>query len=1143
MKFYFQTGCWLFAYIRKPLLVMKLTLVLLITVFIQSSFAGFAQKITYKEKNVRAEQFFQVIKSQTSYKILYAEEMVVSLPSTDLNLQNASIEYALDTYFKDKPLSYSINNNVIVIKYKKEEPFKQFTSLQFQQQVIISGKITDEKKEPLPGVSVLLKGTNVGTTSTSTGDYQLKIPVNTGSLVFSFIGFLNEEAMITPGKNVINIQLKEEPRNLTEVIVVGYGTQRKTSTTSAVSAVKGTELVKAPVANISSSLAGRVSGITARPNGNVPGQDNPDIYVRGIGTLGNNKALIVIDGIIRDNLSQIDANQIESVTVLKDAAAVAPYGLGGANGVILITTKHGKEGTINLTFGSYYGFQRPTVPPRMLNAKDYMILKNEGNVNSGLQPTFPAEVISNYDNLHASNPDLYPNSNAQRELIKLNAPQQNYNFQVSGGSDKVQYFAGLNYYTQDGITDLLNYKRYNYNVMLDIKATPTTKITISLNNTQEENKIGPNPQAISYIPTRAIYYSNGLGGESGGSSPVGELTSGGYNKQSKTTALNTISIEQQLPFVQGLSIKGAFSYDPTMVYNKQWIRPNYYYIYDGSTNPGTYTRTINGDGITSLNQSQTKNQNYTYQGYINYKRTLGNHELTGLLVAEARNSTFSSISASRRGFNVNLDELSLGSSNRLDFDNGGSSTTSSQLGFVYRLNYAYKGKYLIEATGRYDGHYYFAPSKRWAYFPAVSLGWRLSEESFIKDIKWIDNLKLRASWGKSGNLAGNPFQYSSYYNLQGNSYAFGNGRLLQGSYTDLESNPNITWEKATKSNVGVDASFWNGKLTLEADYFYEKRTEMLLQPAITVPVEYGLNLAQQNDGEMSNRGIEFVIGTNHKFTNDLQLGLTGNFSYSKNKLLQVFETDATRNNPLRSRTGRPLNVPFGFLADGIFSTDDDLNKDGIIDSKDGYNIIQFGTLHPGDVRYKDLNGDGKIDNNDETVVGYPTYPQITYGFTLSGSWKGFDLSLFFQGSTNSSLNIQGYQTVPFRINNTNTSYEYYDNRWTLENQEAKYPKAYASKNTNNTTNSIGGDGFGSSSSSIWMANTGFLRLKTGVIGYTLPGGFTKKHGVQSLRFYVSGQNIFTLSKLKFMDPETGYTNREEAYPVQKAFILGLNLNF
>lgn len=1139
MKFYFQTGCMRPACIPKLLLVMKLTLVLLITVFLQVSQASYAQRITYKGTNVPMEKLFQVIQAQTPFKVLYTEEMINGLGNTDLNLKNASIDDALKACFKDKPLSYTISNNVIVIKYKPIPPIEK----EQVQPVTVTGYVTDDKKQPLPGVTVMLKGTNTATITDANGNYKITLPDNKGTLVFSFIGF--ETSEIVPGeKTVINVQLTQGNQNLNEVVVVGYGTQRKTSLTSSVSAVKGSELVKAPVPNITASLAGRVAGISARPNGGVPGQDNPDIHVRGIGTIGGSGALIVIDGIVRPNINEIDQNQIESVSILKDAAAVAPYGLGGANGVILITTKHGKAGAPTLSLGAYYGILRPTFPPDMLNAKDYMTLKNEADVNSGLSPEFATDLISNYNNLHAQNPDKYPNSNAERELIKLNKPQQSYNLQLSGGTDRIQYYFGLNFLRQDGIYDPLSYNRYNYNAMVDINATATTKISVSLNNSIEQNQTGPSTQGISYIPTAAIYYSNGLWSQSGGYSPAGDLESGSYSKISKNTALNSISVEQQLPFIKGLSIKGVFSYDPTTETDKNWTRPSYYYLYDGSATPATYTKTQLGDGVTTLSQYLGKSQNFTYQGYLNYHRTFGNNEVTGLIVAEARNGIGSNFSASRRGFSVDVDELDLGTSDKLNFGNGGSSSTSSQLGYVYRLNYAYKGKYLLEATGRYDGHYYFAPDHQWAFFPAFSAGWRLSEESFIKDnLSFVDNLKIRGSWGKSGNLAGSPYQYLTKYNLYGNAYAFGTGSLVQGSYIPLESNPQITWERANKSDIGIDGSLWHGKLTFEADYFYEKRSDMLVDPITTVPVEYGLALPQTNAGIMSNHGIEFVLGTNNKFSNGLQLGVSGNFSFARNKLLQVFESDATKNNPNRSRTGREFGTPFGFKALGLFKTSDDKNGDGVIDSQDGYNITQFGALHPGDVKYADMNGDGKIDDNDETVVGYPTTPEITYGLNLNASWKGFDVTLFFQGAANSSLNIQGYQTVPFRINNTNTSYEYFDNRWTPDHQDAKYPKAYASKNTNNTTNPVNGDGFGDFSSSIWMANTSFVRLKTAVIGYTIPAAITKKFSIQNLRFYVSGQNVFTMSPLKFMDPETGYTNREEAYPLQKTFIFGLNVTF
>ncbi|NVM67293.1 TonB-linked SusC/RagA family outer membrane protein [Mucilaginibacter sp. SG538B] len=1139
MKLNFHTGLRLPAFVPKFLLVMKLTFILLVTAFLQVSMASFGQKVTIKGSKVSAVQFLEAIKAQTPYKVLYAEEMLPGLTATDLSLNNASVEIALETFFKDKPITYTLTKNVIVLKYRPV-PVPERAAEKNQ---AITGKITDSKNHPIGGVNITLKGTSTGTTSDSSGDYKLTVPDGGGTLVFSYVGFETKEVIITRN-NVINVQLTEVSQKLSEVVVVAFGTTKKSSLTAAVSEVKGSELVKAAVPNITQSIAGRMAGIAARPNGGVPGQDNPNIFVRGISTTGNNGALIVIDGIVRNNISQVDPNTIESVTVLKDAAAVAPYGLGGANGVILITTKHGKAGTASLSLSSYYGFQRPTFQPTMLNAKDYMTLKNEGDINSGLAAEFDPDLIANYDKLHAENPDKYPNSNAQREMVKTNTPQQNYNLQLSGGNDKMRYYVGFNFFKQNGIYDPLVYNRYNYNVMLDVNATSTTKVTLSLNNAVEYNQTSPNPNGISYIPVKALYYSNGLWGESGGYSPIADLKSGSYARTKRNQGLNSISVDQQLPFVKGLSVKGVFSYDPSYTEDKGWSRPTYYYLYDGTVTPATYTKTLLGDGVTTLSQGFGKNQNFTYQGILNYHDTFGDHDLTGLIVAEARDGKSSGFNASRRGFSVNVDELDLGTSDRLNFNNGGSSGTSSQLGYVYRIDYGFKGKYLFGATGRYDGHYYFAPGKRWAYFPAFSAGWRLSEESFIKDhLNWVDNLKLKGSWGKSGNLAGSAFQYLSAYNLYGNAYAFGTGSLVQGSYVPLEANPNITWEKSTKSDVGIEFSFWKGKLTMDADVFYEKRTGMLLPPAITVPVEYGLNLAQENAGIMENRGLDLTIGTNHRFDNGLLIGATGTFLYAKNKLLQVFETSATKNNPNRSRTGRQLGTPFGYQALGLFKKSDDKNEDGVINAADGYNVTQFGTLHPGDIKYADLNGDGKIDANDETAVGNPLYPSSTYGLNINASWKGFDVNIFFQGAAGASINVQGYQTIPFRINNTNTSYEYFNNRWTPEHEDTKYPRSYASKSTNNTTNPINGDGFGDFSSSFWMKRTNFLRLKTAVIGYTIPPAITKKVSIQNLRVFASGQNIFTMGGLGFMDPETGFSQREEAYPVQKAFIFGVQVTF
>lgn len=1020
----------------------------------------------------------------------------------------------------------------------------------------VTGIVRAENGDPLANVTVTIKNVHTnfsaGTATDSMGLFHFAgLEAGSGyEFSFSSIGFQTQTVSnntLKPGSVFsLAIHMVEASKALNEVVVVGYGTQLKTATTAAISEVKGAQLAESPVPNITGSLAGNVSGIIARPNGGVPGQDDPEIHIRGVATTGtNNGALIVIDGIIRSNINEIDPNSIASVTILKDAAAVAPYGVGGANGVILITTKRGKAGTANLSINSYYGFQRPTFPPKMLNAVDYMKLMNEADANSGLQPAYSTNFIQNYPQLHARNPNAYPASNAQQELIRLNTPQQNYNLQVSGGSDKLQYYVGLNYFGQAGNAQPLYYNRYSYNMALDIKATATTKVTVSLSGAQEVNQIYPNVAGsfISYVPTQAVYYTNGLWGQSGGSSPAGQLHSGSFDRINLSTMLSQVGIEQQLPFIKGLSIKGVFAYDPTDKLEKIWNKPTYNYNYDSTAN--SYTQNLLTDGYTTLSDSDNRNANYTYQGYINYHNSFGKSSVTGLIVAEARNNITSNFWASRKGFSVNIPVLDLGTSDRDNFNNGGSGATGSQVGYVYRADYAYDSKYLLEATGRYDGQYYFAPGKRWGFFPAFSAGWRLSEESFIKDhVDWIDQLKLRGSWGESGNLAGQPYQYLNSYTLDQNpDYAFGSGTLVQGSYVNLEANPNITWERSKKTDIGLDGDLWRGALTFQLDWFYEKRSNMLVTPSITVPVEYGLALAQENAGVMSNQGFEAVLGTQHTFHNGLRLGFNGNFTFAKNKLIQVFETAATYDNPNRRRTGKPYNTPFGYKALGLFKTSDDKNGDGVIDGSDGYNVTQFGTLHPGDVKYADLNHDGVIDDNDETKVGYPSVPQITYGFTATGNWKGFDVSLFFEGAAEASINIAGYQTIPFRLNNTNAGYEYYNNRWTPEHQDARFPRAYASLNTNNTTNPTYGNTFGPWESSEWMSNSGFLRLKTAMIGYTIPAHFTRRLKMQNLRFYATAQNLFTFSHLLFEDPETGYTAREEAYPVQKTIIFGLNLNF
>lgn len=1021
------------------------------------------------------------------------------------------------------------------------------------QQQNVSGVVRDSLTgEPVAGAAVQVTGTQFGTSTDAEGRFLITNVAPDAILEVSFIGYVSKRVP-TDGERALNILMEPAVGQLDEVVVVGYGTQKRATLTGAVSSISGEDIAQIPAPNVSHSIAGRLPGVSMRPNGGQPGADDPDIHIRGIVTTGANQPLVVVDGVRRDNIRQIDPSSIESVTILKDAAAVAPFGIGGANGVIMITTKKGRAGKPTIHLGTSLGFQNPTYLPDMLDAQDYMALQNEAYFNQtpdGTSAPFDSDFVSNYPSLHREDPLKYPNSNFL-DLFNKNTPVQNHNLELSGGSDRVTYRAGLGYYDQQGLFDKVGYRRYNYNVNLESAVTPTTKVGLGIHGSVERtNDLDADAQTsgqlfrsfYKYLPTQSLTYpGTDYWGESSANSPVGVLRSEGYDRRDLNTLLGSFSIEQQI--IDGLSVKGVFSFDPSQTNVKSFHVPFKYHVIDLNTTPYSYTEAVSlqegsGRPYIWLGLENRRRTNYTYQGYLNYDKTLGDHQVTGLFVAEARNYNENWFTARRNNFSLQIDELGLGSSNRQDFENDGLSFTGSEIGYVYRVGYSYKQKYMFEAAGRYDGHYYFAPGSRWGYFPSFSGAWRLSEESFFEPAKtWLQEFKLRGSWGKAGMLAGEAFQYLTGYSLRGNAYAFGNGALVQGSQVIREANPDITWEVSTKSNIGFDALLWNGKINVEFDYFTERRTGMLLAPQVTLPVEYGLELSEENKGEMTNRGFELNAGIRGNVGESFDWSLTANTSYARNSMVEVFQTDAERDNLNRTRVGRPFGTPYGYKSLGLFTTADDINGDGIIDGADGYDVTQFGELHPGDIRYADLSGpdgvpDGVIDNNDLTVIGYPVYPEWTFGITPSVQWKGVDVSLFFQGTANSSVNVRQFMTVPFENNGSNTGYEYFNNRWTPDNQQAKYPRATPAPQSNNTQNS-----------DFWLMNASYLRLKTLSVGYSLPERVKKWLNVGNARVYMLSNNLLTFSKIKHIDPEMGYDDRETAYPVIKSTTFGLELTF
>jgi len=1136
----------------------KCILLLVIISSLQSFSKGYSQdKISITLHNASLKTALREIGKKSDYRFLYSDAVIDGFDSkVNLEATDASINQVVAQVLANSDLSFKVNANLVLIT----KPVAIA--------ITVKGKVVDAKGQPMPGVTVFEKSNPSNATITDgDGNYSISVADRTSVVVIRYVGFVTQEIPVG-AQTTINATLAEENATLNEVVVVGYGTQKRSSVTGSISSVKGPELAVAPVPNISNSILGRVSGVTGRQsNGGQPGSaGNSNILVRGISTVGNSNPLIIVDNVRRDNINQVDPNSIESVSILKDAAATAPYGLGGANGVILITTKQGKTGAPAISLSSYYGIQNGTYLPGVLSAPDYMRLVNEAALNYGGTPTKSLSDIANYESLHNADPDKYPINNPT-DIIKKNAPMQSHNVQVSGGSDRIKYYSNLGYFYQDGMFPQINYTRYSYNMNLEAKVTNTTTFQIAINGTSElDHNLDPghNPTNLlrstyKYIPTDPYKFSNGLWGASNGLSPYATLQAGGYTKSNYDQQLMSVSLDQKLP-IKGLSAKVVVSYDPSNQYRKLFHKPFYYYSTDLAAAPSArvYSRAAStSEGLvayTYLREEYSRGKNFTYQGYLNYHNTFGKHDITGLFVAEARNRRANNFNAQINNYALSVDELNFGSSNKNDYSIGGTSSTESLIGYVYRVSDTYDGKYTVEATGRYDGHFAFAPGKRYAYFPAFSAGWILSQEDFMKNISWINYLKVKGSWGRTGNLVGggNNFLWQESYTLNSNVYAFGAGTATQGTNINSQPNANLTWEIAEKTDFAIESSLFNGKLNLEVGYFKQKRSNMLADPQTTVSKEYGTGLGQVNAGKMESSGIEITAGTQHRFANGLQLSLNGNFTYANNKTIQVFESAATYNNPNRRRTGRALNSQFGYKSDGLFHLSDDKNGDGKITSADGYNIVTtWGDLRPGNIKYVDLSGpngvpDGKIDINDETFIGYNPTPLITYGFTLGANWKGFDASFFFQGAAKSAIGTQNFLTVPFSNNSSNTGYEFYNNRWTPENDmSAKYPRASPTPYTNDTQGS-----------DFWVKDASYLRLRTATLGYTIPSLVVKALKIKSIRLYVTGQNLLTFSKIKFIDPELAGGNgsnqnpgtgsgsgSDTAWPIQRTWTFGLNANF
>ncbi len=1002
----------------------------------------------------------------------------------------------------------------------------------YAQKFLLTGKITDGE-QPVAGATIRIRETGVTVISGEQGEYSIDAAPSQ-TLVVSFTGF-EEQTFRVGSQQKLDIVLKPDAGNvLNDVVVIGYGTKRKTSVTAAVSTLKGKDIASTPIANLSNGLGGRVSGVIVKQGSGEPGRDGSNIYIRGISSTGATQPLIIVDGIPR-SFQELDPNSVETFTVLKDAAAVAPYGVAGANGVILVTTKRGRSGAPTLSYNGYIGFQNPVRLPDFVNSFQYATLRNAAAVNEGLPEPYSAEELQKFQD--GSDPDAYPTfKDIWGDITNRNATLTNHNIEVSGGAERIKYYAALGYQFQEGMWPATNTRRFNLTLNLDAQVTKTTLVSFNINGRNQRDmypavSTGRIFELIGYLHPLygPLRFSNGMNG----TFLTGSLFNSGYQRINTTALYSQISIEQKLPFITGLKAKGTIAYDPSSAMNKLWTLPVQKASLDKTQTPYVIRDGIWGQTKPSLNQNYTNAWQITYQAGLNYDNKFGKHSISALGLFEAKANDQQSMGAERRNFNLTIDEINLGSSSQADMSTRGTSSRARQVGLVYRVAYEYDQKYLLEASGRYDGSYYFAPENRFGFFPAFSVGWRLSEESFLKGkTSWINNLKIRASYGEVGALAGSPFQYMSTYDVLGTNYVLGNN-AVQGIRERAESNPNITWERAKKTDIGIELNAWKGLLNLEFDFFHEKRSNMLVNPDVTVPSEYGIGLSQVNAGIMENRGFDMTVGSFYQVNKTLQLSLNANLTYAKNKVLQIFESATTYNNPNRRITGRPLGTQFGFKSLGYFQ-ESDFEQDGSL--KPGIAVQPWGAVQPGDIRYEDQNKDGKINDDDLTVIGDPTAaPRILYGFAPAIRYKGIGLELLFQGAAKSNWYYHGSSIMPFW--ETMLPYTHNFDYWTPENPNAANPRLTSSPTVNN-----------SQTSSFWMANSAYLRLKSATLSYNLPASVLSRIHLQSVRIFVSGQNILTWTKLKNYDPEIGPNNSwipngSWGYPNQKAFSVGANVTF
>ncbi len=1110
----------------KILWKMKLTLcVILISFFGGMASESYSQttKLSLDLKSVKVKDALGAIENQSEFFFLYSEKLIDVNREVNIEVKGSTIEKILNKIFEGTDVNYSVKGRQIVLATPEANMTEATTFGTQQQKKSVSGKVTDSLGASLPGVSVVVKGTTSGVITDNDGKFQITVSDNS-TLQFSFVGMKIQEFVIG-SKTTINVTLEEDAIGLEEVVAIGYGTQKKATITGSIATVKGADLSKVPVTNMSNAMIGRLPGITSVQRSGEPGSDGSTILIRGKNTLGNNSPLVVVDGIPGRSLDRIDPNTIQSLTVLKDASA-AIYGAQAGNGVILITTKRGEIGAPKITVNYNEGFNQPTRLPKMANSMEYATLLNEIDFYNNRQQRYTAEDIQKFGN--GSDPLGHPNTNWFNEVLKPRSRQNYLNAAVEGGSEKIKYYLSLGSKFQDGYfyNSSSNFKQYDFLSNVDGTISKNVSIRFDVSG-RLEDKNSPNTGVTNIFgtlmrgfPTKRAYWPNGLPGpDNDRSQPVVQSTDAtGYNRDKRYSIFTNLMLDIKIPWIKGLSFTGNASLDKSFRFQKQWDQPWFVYYWDGfsmdkNTNP-ILAKVKRGVSDARLQQWANEDQKILINGIFSYENTIGKNAFKVIAGMESQKGESAGFSAFRRYFiSTAIDELFAGGD--IEKDNTGSAAESARLNYFGRFNYNYNQKLLLEFVWRYDGSYIFPQKGRYGFFPGISAGYRLSEEEFWKrNFSFIENFKLRASWGQTGNDRINEWQYLSSFGFRTNTYVLGTNvenKLLSESRIP---NENVTWEVANQANIGFEARLLNDKLFFEFDYFNNRRSQILWQRNASVPTSTGLTLPRENIGKVDNTGFEFNTGYQNSF-HKIRYSVSLNGSYAKNKIVFWDETPGVPD--YQKSTGRPMDSELYYQAKGIFK------NQAAVDAYPHWNGAR-----PGDVIFEDVNNDKQINGLDRVRNKKSNIPPFNAGLQLSLGYGQFDFSLLFQGAFGAQRYLETYSGEQ-----GNFLKEFYDNRWTETNTDASQPRAYNRSQ----------EYWRTQRNTQWLRNTDYVRIKDLQVGYSLPNGIVNKLGIQALRVYVSGYNLLTFSPgFKDFDPESDSYDGS-SYPVQKVINGGLTLTF